>query len=247
MQYARTIEGGHWDHRISPPMGFLENTAQMADGQHRCQAVIRAGRSIVVAMRIVPILTVGMDEGVGRTLADDLKIHADLSRQDGARSRLDRDQGALPHSQREQPGIPRVLSRARDFIMECVRKPIAWVADKLPVVTSVFKLPMLAVTRAQEIERLSRARGGCRRVAGRHREWGRDRPVGQSAAGVRPPDLESDPGGLPEEGGQDQDFIKWTRGALQYKREGVMKNAITTRFPGADKKRKKLAAQVVAA
>jgi hypothetical protein len=211
----------------------------MADGQHRCQAVIRAGRSIVVAMRIIPILTVGMDEGVGRTLADDLKIHAGLS------DKAERDLAAIvtkalcrtPNASNRE--YLEYFHAREDFIMECVRKPIAWVADKLPVVTSVFKLPMLAVTRAQEIELFQEPAADVDELLEDIVNGGATAPSGSQRKEYALQIWNQTQAAFQKKGAKTKDFIKWTRGALKYKREGVMKNAITTRFPGAAKKRKK--------
>src|SRR4030095_1642529 len=243
---AREIEGGHWAPRISVPMGFLENTAQMADGQHRCHAVIQTGRSIVVSMRIVPH-TVGMDEGLGRTLADHLKIHADLS------DKTERDLASTVTKAlcRTPSASNRVyleyFDARRAFIMDCVRKPIAWVADKEPIVTGVFKLAMLAVTRAQEIEVFKEPAADVDELLEDVVNGGATAPHGSPRREYAMQIWDQTQSAFTKKGAKTKDFIKWTRGALKYKREGVMKSAITARFPGPGKKRKKSVAEVVAA
>jgi len=83
LKLKREIEGGYWDPRKSTPMRFLPG-ARLADGQHRCRAVVETNIAIVLSICIVPD-TVGVDEGAARTLVDHLQLSHNL---DEARATL---------------------------------------------------------------------------------------------------------------------------------------------------------------
>jgi hypothetical protein len=146
---AKDIDGGFWDPRKSGFIRFSRD-GRLLDGQHRCQAVIQTGKSIIVHIVVVDD-TIGLDQGVNRTLSDQLKIHHHLDNRhecDLAAAVNKAICQSTPATDREQI---ETFHNHRDFILECVHKPLSWLADKEISVLAVMKPNLLAVLRARHI------------------------------------------------------------------------------------------------
>jgi hypothetical protein len=233
----REIEGGHWNPRLSVPMGFLPK-GNLADGQHRCLAVISAGRPIIVTMRVVPT-TIGMDEGLGRTLADQLKLHALLT------DKTERDLAAIVT--KAVCRVPNASNREylaffdanRDLIMDCVHKPMQWLSEQISSVAAVVKVNMLAVTRAKELLFFHEPAAEVDELLYDVVNAGETAPVGSARHAYARQIWDQLQAAHQKKGSKTKDLLKWTSSALKYKREGVIKNAITARFPGDTRRKKK--------
>src|SRR4030095_16778449 len=74
---AREIRGQHWGPNKGTPTRVAPS-GRMADGQHRCRAVIATGMAVPVYTVVVSD-TLGIDEGANRTLVDHLQLGAGLN------------------------------------------------------------------------------------------------------------------------------------------------------------------------
>jgi hypothetical protein len=234
----REIEGGHWRTSKSPPLRFLAS-GRMADGQHRCHAVIKAGLAIPVSIGVVED-TINLDGGVGRTLADHLKIHANITDK-GERdlaSVVTKALCRMPNaSNREYLAY---FDEHADFILDCVRKPKRWLDEQERLVAAIVKLPLLAVTRAQEILLYKEPVEEVDELLYDVVNAGATAPAGSARREYALQIWEALQTAHIKKAAKIKDLVKWTRGALKYKREGgAVKNAVTARFPGAAQRKKK--------
>ena len=148
IKLKREIEAGHWDPRKSPALRFLPSL-RLADGQHRCRAVSETGTTITVSVCVIPD-TVGVDEGAGRTLVDHMTLGFTLADTEagyaaGVVKALHQD---------ESPGNREWLEYFRanqDFVLESVRKPLAWLSEQHPNVALIWPPARLTVMRAVAI------------------------------------------------------------------------------------------------
>ena len=242
---AREIESGQWDPRKSPPLRFLPD-GRLADGQHRCKAVIASGRAIMVTIAVVPD-TLGLDQGVGRSLADQLKIHANLS------DKTERELAAVVTkaickiplaTDREQVAF---FETHRDFILTCVRKPLAWLEDKELSVAAVVKPTLLAVTRAQEIMLHEAPETEVDELLEDIVNGGDTAPAGTPRQLVARQIWDALQSAHVKKGAKLKDVVRWVSVALEQKRRGHVKSIIMARFPGKGRSKKRPAPKVTQA
>jgi hypothetical protein len=233
----REIEGNHWDPRKAPLMRFLTDSFRLADGQHRCRAVIETGKSIVQNMAVVPD-TIGLDQGAVRSLADQLSIH------EGLTDKHERDLAAtvtkaicdIPGAtDREQIAY---YEEHKEFILECVRKPLQWLADKEVSVVAVMKPNLLAVTRAQEIVRYEQPAQEVDELLEDVVNGGDTAPEGSPRRAVARQIWDAMQQAHTKRGARLKDVIKWVRTGLDYKRKGTVKSVMLARFPGKSRGKK---------
>lgn len=233
---SREMTGGYWDPRKSPPLRFLPD-GRLADGQHRSLAVIETGCTIIVDMVVVND-TLGMDQSVVRSLADQLKIHTHLM------DKTERELAALVTKQicriplatdREQVAF---FEANREFIMTCVRKPLAWLEDKLPSVAAVMKPTLLAVTRAQEIMLHEQPTAEVDELLEDLINGGHTAPEGSLRRQIARQIWDAMQAAHTKKGARPKDVLKWVSVGLEYKRKGVSKSVMLARFPGKGRGKK---------
>lgn len=230
----REIEGGHWDPRKSPFMRF-DAQGRLADGQHRCRAVIAAGRPIVVHMVGLPD-TIGLDQGATRSLADQLKIHEHLEKAecDLAATVTKAICKVSAPTDREQMAVFR---EHRDFILECVRKPLGWLADKEKSVEAVMKPALLAVARAQEVHLFAQQAAEVDELLEDVVNGGDTAPEGSLRRQIARQIWDAMQTAHVKKGARLKDVIKWLSVGLDYKRKGVTKSVMLARFPGKGRRK----------
>jgi hypothetical protein len=238
----REILSGNWDARKSPPLRFLPND-RLADGQHRCRAAIEA--DVAITVTIVTIAdTLGLDQGAGRTLADQLAIHVPAL----FTSKQERDLAATVTKAICRTAGPTdreliaFFDTHRDFILTCVRKPLEWLGDKEVSVVAVFKPALLAVARAQEIMLHEEPEAEVDELLLDAVNAGATAPDGSARQMYAKQIWDQMQTAHTKRGAKIKDVVKWTRNALRYKRAGgSVKNAIIARFPGESRRKKKAA------
>jgi hypothetical protein len=240
---AREISAGHWDPEKSPPMRFIASTGRLADGQHRSRAVLESDRPIVLGIAQIGD-TLGLDQGAHRSLADQLAIHAPTL----FVSKQERDLAATvtkaictiaSATDRELVGF---FDQHRAFIMDCVRKPLEWLADKEVSVSAVFKPQLVCVARAQEILLYEEPEAEVDELLIDAVNAGATAPAGTPRQSYAKQVWDAMQAAHTRRGARIKDVVKWTRNAMRYKRQGgTVKNAMLARFPGEGKRRKKAA------
>lgn len=230
----RDIEGGFWDPRKAPPLRFL-TSIQLADGQHRCKAVVETGITIVVAVCVVPD-TVGVDEGAGRTLADHLQLKYKVD--DTTAQLMSVVTKALCH-------IPSAGNREyleyvtehKAFITECAQKPQAWLADQAPSVAAVFKPALMATLRARAIHEKQEPAESVDELLYDAINGGATAPEGSPRRALAKQFFDQMQEAFSKKKTKRADILNWLLAALYFAREKVIKNIGTARIPGQKKKR----------
>jgi hypothetical protein len=240
----REIEGGFWDSRKSTPLRFLPGV-KLADGQHRCRAVVETNTAIVVSVCIVPD-TLGVDEGAGRTLVDHLQLSHGL---DETRATLvSVVTKALCH-------VPSAGNRDylafyegdRVFIRECAEKPIEWLKDQMSPVALIFKPAVVATLRARAIRENKEPAESVDQLLVDAINGGMTAPDGTPRRAVAKQLFDAMAQAFEGKKAKRHDMLKWLLAALKFEREGVLKNILTAKLPGDKKKRRPKAAETVAA
>src|SRR5262252_4679515 len=143
----REIENNHWDWRKST-LGFYEG--RLADGQHRCRAVIESGRTILT--NIAPITELlGLDEGKGRTLQTVLVLEAHMDDK-ATRDMVTAVTKSLHRGEQANPSLRELYAffkKHEAFIIECVQKPGIWLDGKPTWVMQTVKPTFLATLRGE--------------------------------------------------------------------------------------------------
>lgn len=233
LKLVREITGGHWDPRKSTAMRFLP-TQRLADGQHRCLAVIETKTAIVVPVCLVSD-TVGVDEGAARTLADHLQLSFGF----------DEDQAALAAA------VTRALEHVsgagnRDyldyfkaheiFIRECVSKPLGWLADQQPNVAKVFKPVSMSVLRARAIVENEQPAESVDQLLYDAINGGATAPEGSPRRQLAKQFFDAMHDAFSKRGKRPE-MLKWLLAALKAERDGQIKNILTMRMPSKRKRR----------
>jgi hypothetical protein len=147
-QYARIMTAGHWWPARSLPLMFFEN-GRLADGQHRCHAVVESGVSLPVRV-IVATGTDGIDEGIVRSFSDHLALHTKTAKDHVALvSQVTRH--LCPTKAPTNQELIDFFQEQGAFISECVQKPLAWLSEHEVEVARVLKPGLLATVRAKTI------------------------------------------------------------------------------------------------
>lgn len=223
----RDIEGGFWDARKSSPLRFLP-TFQLADGQHRCKAVVETGTSIVVSICIVPD-TVGVDEGAGRTLVDHLQLTHKFNEETA--NLVSVVTKALCHvyaaGNREYLGF---FEKHRAFITECAEKPQSWLAEQAVSVTVVFKPAVLAALRARAIHENAEPAESVDQFLNDAINGGASAPEGTPRRALAKQFFDDMLEAFSKKKAKRADMLVWLLAALRFQREGVIKNIATARL-----------------
>jgi hypothetical protein len=232
----REIEGGFWDGRKSTPLRFLPGF-RLADGQHRCRAVIESNTAITITMCIVPD-TVGVDEGAARTLVDHLQLSHGL---DEAQANLASVvTKSLCHV--ASAGNRDYLTFYKEheaFIRECAEKPIVWLADQQPSVAAVFKPPILATLRARAVSENHEPAESVDQLLLDAINGGTTAPEGTPRRALAKQLFDAMQEAFTRKKAiKRKDMLEWVLAALKFQREGVLKNILTARRPTNDKKRR---------
>ena len=147
-RYARLMLSGQWNPAISEAIMFLED-GRMANGQHRLKAVVRAKVSILA--RVIRVTsTLGADEGVRRTLPDELVLTAHVDPKDKAIA-ASIVQLLLPDPQSNVSEGLTVFKQNRDRIMECITLAQTWLAEKDAIRRAILPTTLIAITRARMV------------------------------------------------------------------------------------------------
>jgi hypothetical protein len=233
----REITGGFWDHRKSSLMRFLESDGRLSDGQHRCRAVLEAGQAIIVHMATAPD-TIGMDQGATRTLADQLRIHANIS------DKVQRDLASTvtkrlcPTQNANDRELITFFETNKAFILECVMKPIEWLADKEPAVMAVMKPSLFAVTRAMEIHLYEQPPTEVDELLEDIINAGVTAPEGSPRREAAKQIWDAMQSAFTKRGPKQKDVLKWVQVALEQKRKGSVKNIMLARFSRKGRRKK---------
>jgi hypothetical protein len=218
---------------------------KLADGQHRCRAVVETNTAIVVSVCIVPD-TLGVDEGAGRTLVDHLQLSHGL---DETRATLvSVVTKALCH-------VPSAGNRDylafyegdRVFIRECAEKPIEWLKDQMSPVALIFKPAVVATLRARAIRENKEPAESVDQLLVDAINGGMTAPDGTPRRAVAKQLFDAMAQAFEGKKAKRHDMLKWLLAALKFEREGVLKNILTAKLPGDKKKRRPKAAETVAA
>ena len=232
----REIEGGYWDPRKSTPLRFLP-TLRLADGQHRCRAVLETGITIVIAVCIVPD-TVGVDEGAARTLVDHLQLSHNL---DEAHAQLASVvTKALCHvAAAGNRDYLAFYQQHEDFIRDCAEKPLAWLGDQQPSVAAVFKPAVLGSLRARAIFENSEPAESVDQLLLDAINGGATAPEGSPRRALAKQLFDAMQEAFTRKKAvKRKDMLEWVLAALRFEREGVLKNILTARRT-SDKKRQR--------
>jgi hypothetical protein len=237
VKLKREIEGGYWDARKSTPLRFLPGF-RLADGQHRCRAVIESNTAIAISVCIVPD-TVGVDEGAARTLVDHLQLSHGL---DEAQANLASVvTKSLCHV--ASAGNRDYLAFYKEhegFIRECAEKPIVWLADQQPSVAAVFKPPILATLRARAISENHEPAESVDQLLLDAINGGTTAPEGTPRRALAKQLFDAMQEAFTRKKAiKRRDMLEWVLAALKFQREGVLKNILTARRPNDKKRRAK--------
>jgi hypothetical protein len=240
----REIEGGFWDSRKSTPLRFLP-ALRLADGQHRCRAVIETKTAVTVSMCIVPD-TVGVDEGAARTMVDHIQLMYGF---DEAKANLvSTVTKALCHV--PAAGNREFLAFFKEheaFIVESADKPLAWLADQTVGLAAVFKPSILAPLRAKAIHENSEPAESVDQLLYDAVNGGATAPEGSPRRALAKQFYDAMQDAFKSrKATKRQDILKWLLAALKFEREGQLKNILTARIPGDKKRRGKKPAAVAA-
>ena len=231
---VREIEGGHWSLPKCTAMRFLP-TGRMADGQHRCRAVVKTQTALPVWACIVPD-TLGVDEGANRTLVDHLQLAKGLPEADAVlASTVTKAVCHMPSpSNREYLAY---FEEHKVFILECVHKPQEWLADQAASILAVFKPSVMSILRARAIREANEPAESVDQLLYDAINGGKTAPDGtprqQLAKQFHDAMLEA----FTSRKTKRRDMLKWLLAALRFERERVVKNILTARLPGEKKKR----------
>jgi len=232
---TREIQGGYWDPRKSTPLRFLP-ALRLADGQHRCRAVVDTNIAIVIAVCIVPD-TVGVDEGAARTLTDHLQLSHNL---DEAHANLASVvTKSLCHvASAGNRDYLTFYQQHEAFIRECAEKPLAWLSDQQPSVAVVFKPAILATLRGRAISENNEPAESVDQLLLDAINGGTTAPEGTPRRALAKQLFDAFHAAFSQKkGAKRKDMLEWVLAALKFQREGLLKNILTARRP-SDKKRK---------
>jgi hypothetical protein len=234
LKLVREITGGHWDPRKSTAMRFLP-TQRLADGQHRCLAVVETNTAIVVPICLVPD-TVGVDEGAGRTLADHLQLSFGFNEVEaGLASAVTK---ALGHvSGAGNRDYLEYFQAHEVFVRECVAKPLAWLADQMPSVAKVFKPQALVVLRARAIIENEQPAESVDQLLYDAINGGATAPEGSNRRALAKQFFDAMHDAFTKRGKRPE-MLKWLLAALTAERAGQIKNILTMRMPSKKKHRR---------
>jgi hypothetical protein len=231
---TREIEGGFWDPLKSPPIRFLP-TMRLADGQHRCRAVVASKIAIVVPICIVQD-TIGVDEGAARTLFDHLQLIYGLDEPTAnLASVVTKSLCHVPNAgNREYLAF---FEQQRAFIMECAKKPQAWLAEHTPSVAVVFKPAIIAALRAHAIHEKGEPAESVDQLLNDAINGGATAPEGSPRRALAKQFFD----GMHEAFSKKKktkrvEMLDWLLAALKFEREGALKNILTAR--GGQKKKR---------
>lgn len=236
---VREIEGGHWNLNKCTAMRFLPS-GRMADGQHRCRAVLKTQMAVPVWVCIVPD-TLGVDEGANRTLVDHLQLTRGLSEADAILASTVTK--AVCHmyspSNRDYLGY---FTEHQAFILECVHKPQEWLAEQAASILAVFKPPVVAILRARAIREANEPAESVDQLLYDAINGGKTAPEGTPRQLLAKQFHDAMVESFTSRKTKRRDMLKWLLAALRFERERVVKNILTARLPGEKKKRMKKAA-----
>lgn len=229
----RELDGDLWDWRKAPPLRFLP-TFRLADGQHRCKAVVETGKTILVSVCIVPD-TVGVDEGAGRTLVDHLQLSYGLDEKKATLASTVTK--ALCHvyaaGNREYLAF---YEQHRGFINECVDTPIGWLDNQAPSVSAVFKPALLSTLRARAIHEKAEPAESVDQLLHDAINGGVTAPEGSPRRALAKQFYDAMQDAFSKKKAKRADMLTWLLAALKFNREGQLKNILTARL--SDKKRR---------
>ena len=229
----RDIEGGFWDAHKSSPLRFLPSR-RLADGQHRCRAVVDSGMPIVVSVCTVSD-TLGVDEGAGRTLVDHLQLSCEL---DEATANLASVvTKALCHVPSASNRDYLVFFKAHEaFITECATKPQTWLAEQASHVAAIFKPAILATLRARAIHEKEEPAELVDQLLFDAINGGATAPDGSPRRALAKQYFDAMLGAFEHKKAKRADMLTWLLAALKFERDGQMKNIVTARL--GDKKKR---------
>lgn len=235
----REIRGGHWALSKCTPIRFLPS-GRMADGQHRCRAVIAAGVAVPVYMLIVAD-TLGIDEGANRTLVDHLQLGAGLDQT--IADLVSSVTKALCHvSSASNRDYLTFYQEHKEFILECAQKAHDWVADQQPSVAAVFKPSMLAVLRARAIREANEPAASVDELLYDAINAGATAPDGSPRQALARQFWQAMQDTFKTRKAKPRDILKWFLAAIRFARDHQVKNILTARLPGEKRRRMKKAA-----
>jgi hypothetical protein len=235
-QLKREVTGGYWDLRKCTAMRFLPS-GQMADGQHRCLAVVATKVAILVPMCIVPD-TIGVDEGANRTLVDHLQLSFSLQKEQAVLASIVTKALCEIHSANNRDFLE-FFRQHRAFIMESVTKPLGWLEDQMPAVAAIFKPALLAVNRARLIQKDKEPAESVDQLLHDTLNAGVTAPEGSPRRALAKQLYDQMQAAYEKKGAKSKDFRTWTLNALYCERQNVIKNIITARPLGQKKRGKK--------
>jgi len=234
IRLKRDITEGFWDARKSSPLRFLPSI-RLADGQHRCRAVIDTGHTITVSICVVPD-TIGVDEGAGRTLVDHLQLSRGL---DEIRAPIAAAvTKALCHlsgaGNREYLDF---YSEQQTFITECVSKSLDWLDGQAPSVSAVFKPVLLATLRARAIKEQDQPAESVDQLLYDAVNGGMTAPDGSPRRALAKQFFDAMQESFRRKKAKQADILTWLIAALEFERKGVLKNIVTARLAGRKKRK----------
>lgn len=233
----REIEGGYWDPRKSTPLRFLPGL-RLADGQHRCRAVVETNIAVTITVCIVPD-TVGVDEGAARTLVDHLQLSHAL---DEAHANLASVvTKALCHvKDASNRDYLTFYEEHKALIGECADRPLAWLSDQQPSVAVVFKPAILATLRGRAVFENHEPAESVDQLLLDAINGGTTAPEGSPRRALAKQlfDAMHEAFASRKKNVKRKDMLEWVLAALKFQREGVLKNILTARRPTNDKKRR---------
>lgn len=230
----RDIREGFWDARKAGPVRFLP-TLRLADGQHRCRAVVNTETAIVVSMCIVPD-TVGCDEGSGRTLADHLELSYGFDNASASLAAVVTKAICHVYAAGNRDFL-KFFEQHQPFITECAEKPQTWLADQKPNVMRAFKPSVLAMLRARAIAENNEPAESVDQLLYDAINDGTTAPEGSPRRALAKQFSEAMYAAASAKKPKRSDVLKWLLAALKYEREGILKNILTAKM-GGDKKRR---------
>jgi hypothetical protein len=232
----REIEGGHWDGRKSTAMRFLP-TGRLADGQHRCRAVVESKIAITVPMCIVTD-TLGVDEGANRTLVDHLQLEGALNAEEAmlvsivTKALCD----VTAPSNRE---LLDYYHAHQAFILESVRKPLDWLSDQTAGVASIFKPIVLVVLRARAIHEAEQSPEAVDQFLYDAINGGKTAPENSSRRLLAKQLYDAMEEAFTAKKAKRRAMYEWLLAGLKLERDNVVKNIKTTRLGDKKKGRRK--------
>jgi hypothetical protein len=235
LKLKREIEGGLWDWRKSTPLRFLPSM-RLADGQHRCRAVIETNAGVTVSVCLVPD-TVGIDEGAGRTLVDHLQLSHGLDEEHAHLASVVTK--ALCHT--PSPSNRDYLTFYKEhepFVRDCTDKTLAWLADQTPSVAAVFQPRNLAVLRARAVFENHEAVESVDQLFVDAINGGTTAPEGSPRRALAKQLFDAMHDAFKSKKSvKRQDMLKWVLAALKLQRENTIKNILTVRLQDKKKTR----------